>query len=56
MKTAKMASLFAELIFSDRKAKGYLRLKSYTDPERNPSPVRHVFFLSTFVTAFVAKA
>ncbi|CAM9475934.1 unnamed protein product [Pylaiella littoralis] len=38
MRTTKMASLFAELIFSDKKSKGYWRLKSYTDPERNPSP------------------
>lgn len=51
MRTTKMASLFAELIFSDKKSKGYWRLKSYTDPERNPSPVRRVS-ISDFVTAF----
>ncbi|CAM9320873.1 unnamed protein product [Ectocarpus sp. 12 AP-2014] len=39
MRTAKMASLFADLYFpTNKKGEGYLRLQSYTDPDRNSSP------------------
>lgn len=40
MRTAKIASLFAELNFPNKRGEWYWRLQSYTDPDRNPSPVR----------------
>lgn len=40
MKTVKIASLFAELNFPSKSGPWYDRLQKYTDPEKNPSPVR----------------
>lgn len=37
---AKIASLFAELNFPNKRGEWYSRLQSYTDPDKNPSPVR----------------
>lgn len=34
-----MASTFAGLYFPSKKGEQYFRLQSYTDPEKNPSPV-----------------
>ncbi len=39
MKTATMATMFAELNFPQKKGRWYDRLKGYTDPAKNPSPV-----------------
>eukprot|EP00752_Nemacystus_decipiens_P016381 g14643.t1 len=38
MRTAKVASLFAELNFPKKQGDWYSRLFSYTDPAKNPSP------------------
>lgn len=39
MKTAKLAKMFASMYFTNHD-EGYTRLRSYTDPSKNPSPVR----------------
>lgn len=48
MKTAKLAKMFAGLYFTNHD-EGYTRLRSYTDPSKNPSPVGHFFTASTYV-------
>lgn len=45
MRTVKVASLFAELNFPNKTGEWYERLKSYTDPAKNPSPVTLVVYL-----------
>lgn len=47
MKTAKLAKMFAGLYFTNHD-EGYTRLRSYTDPSKNPSPVGHFLTASMY--------